>query len=52
MLPLIGPQKGPTPLFEQLWIPILQACSLPSLDEIGLEVLEKKILSISLYITM
>jgi len=42
-LPLIEPQKGPVPLFEQIYIPILQACFLPDLVEIGLVVLEKKI---------
>jgi len=41
-LPLIGPQKGPAPLFEQIWILIPQACFLPSLVEISLVVLEKK----------
>jgi len=40
---LIGPQKGPALLFEQILILILQACFLPSLVEIGLVVLEKKI---------
>jgi len=34
--------KGPAPLFEQICIPIPQACFLPSLVEIGLVVLEKK----------
>jgi len=42
ILPLIGPQKGPAPLFEQIWIPIHQGCFLPSLVEIGLAVIEKK----------
>jgi len=43
ILPLIGPQNRPVPLIEQLWIPITHACFLPSLVEIGLLVLEKKI---------
>jgi len=43
MLPLIGSQKGPDPLFKQIWIPIPQASFMPSLVEIGLVVLEKKI---------
>jgi len=30
ILRLIGPQKGPVPLFEQIWIPIPQACFLPT----------------------
>jgi len=42
ILPLIGPQKRPAPLFEQIGIPIPQACFLPSLVETGLVVLEKK----------
>jgi len=42
ILPLIGPQNGPASLVEQIWIPIPQACFLPSLVEIGLVVLEKK----------
>jgi len=41
ILPLNGPQKGPGPLFQQICIPISQACFLPSLVEIGLMVLEK-----------
>jgi len=40
--PLLGPKRG-QPLFEQIWIPIPQGCFLPSLVEIGLVVLEKKI---------
>jgi len=43
ILPLIGPQKVPAPLFKQIWIPIFQECFLPRLVEIGLVVLEKKI---------
>jgi len=35
-------QKGPAPLFEQILIPIPQACFPPSLVEIGQVVLEKK----------
>jgi len=35
--------KRANPLFEQILIPIPQACSLQSLVEIGLVVLEKKI---------
>jgi len=42
ILPLTGPQKGPDPLFEQIWIPIPQSCFPPSLVEIGQVVLEKK----------
>jgi len=42
ILPVIGPQKGPSPLFEQIRIPIPQACFPPSLVEIGQVVLEKK----------
>jgi len=42
ILPLTGTQKEPAPLFEQIWIPIPQACFLPSLVEIDLVVLEKK----------
>jgi len=38
--------------YEQIWIPIPQACFLTSLVEIGLAVLEKKIFKHSLYITM
>jgi len=38
----MGP-KGPAPLFEQILIPIPQACFLRSLVEIGLVILEKKI---------
>jgi len=36
------PYWAPTPLFEQIWTPIPQACFLPRLVEIGLVVLEKK----------
>jgi len=39
ILPLIGPQNWPAPLFEHIWIPIPQACFQPSLVEIGLVVL-------------
>jgi hypothetical protein len=35
--------KGPGPLFEQFWIPFTQGWFMPSLIEIGLLVLEKKI---------
>jgi len=42
ILPLTVPQKGPAPLFEQIWFPISQACFLSSLVEIGRVVLEKK----------
>jgi len=41
ILPLIGPQKGPIPLFEQIWISIPQACFPPSLVAIGQVVREK-----------
>jgi len=40
---LIWPQNGPAPLFEQIWIPIPQAHFLPSLLEIGIVILEKKL---------
>jgi len=50
--PLLGPQKRPAPLFEQIWIPILQACFLPSLVEIGQVVLEKKIFCAFPYIIL
>jgi len=40
--PLLGSKWGQPPLFEQIWIPIYQACFLPTLVEIGLVVLEKK----------
>ena len=36
------PMKGHCPSFEQTWIPSIQGCFVPSLDEIGLVVLEKK----------
>jgi len=39
IFPLIGPQKGPAPLFEHIWIPFSRASFLPSLVEIGLVVL-------------
>jgi len=42
ILPLIGPQKGPVPLFEQIWIPIPQSCFPPSLVKISQVVREKK----------
>jgi len=45
ILPLIGPQKWPAPLFEQIWIPILQACFSQNLVEIG-QVLQEKILKV------
>jgi len=41
LLPFVGPQKGPTSLFEQFEIPIPQACFLSSLVEIDFLVLEK-----------
>ena len=34
--------KGRGPSFEQTWIPFTQECFVPSLDEIGPVVLEKK----------
>jgi len=46
ILPLIGHQKGPAPLFEQIWIPILQACFMPRLVEIDLMAKERYILSL------
>jgi len=42
ILPLIGPQKAPAPLFEHIWILNCQACVPSSLVEIGQVVLEKK----------
>jgi len=41
--PLLG-SKRPAPLFEQIWIPILQVWFLPSLVEIGPVILEKKLI--------
>jgi len=40
--PLLGPKRGPDPLFEQIWFPVPQAYFLPGLVEIGQMVLEKK----------
>jgi len=49
ILPLIGLQKGPTTLFEQIRIPIPKHVSPPSLVEIGHVVREKKIFKFLLY---
>jgi len=52
ILPLIWPQKGPAPLFEQIWIPIPQACFPPSLIAIGQVVHEKMIFKSFCYISL
>ena len=36
----LGKRWGPS--FEQIWFPLAQECSVPSLVEVGLVVLEKK----------
>ena len=40
---IISPWKRAGPSFEQIWIPVIQGCIVPSLVEIGPLVLEKKI---------
>ena len=43
---LSPPPPGRGPLLEQTWVPIIQGCFVPILVEIGLVVLEKKILDL------
>ena len=45
-------QKGRGPSFEHTWIPYNQGCFVPSLEEIGPVVLEKKIFKISQCISL
>ena len=45
-------QKGRGPSFEHTWIPYNQGCFVPSLEEIGPVVLEKKIFKISQFISL
>jgi len=52
ILPLIGTQKRPAPLFEQIWIHIPQAFFPPSLVEIGQVVHEKKIFKSFCYVSL